>query len=272
MDAATAAYLTERDKAIAELKDSRLSDSVLEQRNKVALQRLQGMMQGIVGPIHLEGFPTRGTYNVETLVQELGFGALDGLTATSLDGKTTAVVTTVPLLQLWLRQNPNLLKHPAKPGTTDFAEAFELGDFFDGAVPHDDAHYYTYAALPVTQGHGLARAILFVSAQDDPAPAPVEGVLVAVMKGDQVVMFRKSLAGPTIPECSAAFAIDSKKALALEKAEQAAKTTQKTPVPSVDHYEQASNAFIHCYAQHLPGTTAYAALVREAQALVDKVP
>ncbi|MHA6204788.1 hypothetical protein ACXU4B_10215 [Dyella soli] len=271
MDSASAAYLAARDKAIAEINSSHLSDAELDQKNKEALQQLQGMMQGIVGPIHLAGFPTNGTYSVETLFQELGFGGLDGIAVNSFDGKARAVVTTVPLLQVWLRDTPDLLKHPPKRGTADFGEAFASEDFHSMAVGDDDVHFYKYAELPVFQGVGLARAMLYVPAQDDPAPASPEGVLVAVMKGDKVVLFRKLLVAPAIPECAAAFAEDSKKALAREAAYAAARARNDPSASDVDWYGQASNAFIRCYARRLPGTAAYPALVREAQTLVDLV-
>lgn len=273
MDAATASYLTARDKAIAELNDAapRVPDAELVRRDHASLQKLGGMMEGIVGPIHLEGFPTKGEYNLETLLKEMGFGMLDGMSVKSGDGQILAVVTTESLLRVWLVQNNDSLRHPPNSGSVDVVDAFVSGEFYTSGMSDSDIAYNKYAELPVEPRTGIARAILFKPYQDYPAPYAPTGVLVAVMRDNRVVLFRKTLVSPDIPECSAAYARDSKKAGEQDAADRAAAAARRAPGPSVDRDETVSNAFIQCYAQHLPRTASYPALVREAQALVDLV-
>ncbi|MET3652929.1 hypothetical protein [Dyella japonica] len=273
MDAATASYTTARDRAIAELNDAapHMPDAELVRRDHASLQKLGSMMEGIVGPIHLEGFPTKGEYNLDTLLKEMGFGMLDGMSVKSDDGQILAVVTTESLLRIWLAQNSEDLQHPPKSGSMDVVDAFVSGEFYTSAMSDSDIAYNKYAELPVDQGAGIARAILFKPYQDYPAPYAPTGVLVAVMRGNRVVLFRKALVAPDIPECSAAYARDSKKAREQDAADRGAVAAGRVVGPSVDRDETLSNAFIHCYALRLPRTASYPALVREAQALVDLV-
>jgi hypothetical protein len=272
-DAATANYLTARDKAIAELKDAALHvpDAELVRRDHASLQKLGGMMEGIIGPIHLEGFPTKGEYNVQMLLQDMGFGMLDGIAVKSDDGQVMAVETTESLLRVWLAQNNTMLQHQPNSRTVDVVDAFVSGEFYTSGMSDSDIAYNKYAELPVDQGAGMARAILFKPFQDYPAPYPPTGVLVAVMRGNRVVLFRKALVAPDIPACSAAYARDRKKTEEQDAAHRAAVAAGKGNVSWADRDEMLSDAFIQCYAQHLPRTASYPALVREAQALVDLV-
>lgn len=273
MDAATASYLKARDKAIAELNDAapRVPDADLLRRDRASLQKLGGMMEGIVGPIHLEGFPSKGEYNLETLLKEMGFGMLDGMSVKSSDGQILAVVTTESLLRVWLVQNNDIHRHPPNSGPVDIVDAFVSGEFYTSGMSDSDIAYNKYAELPVGQSAGIARAILFKPDQDYPAPYAPTGVLVAVMRGNRVVLFRKALVAPDILECSAAYARDSKKAGEQEAVDRAAAAAGRATGPWVDRDEALSNAFVQCYAQQLPHTASYPAVVREAQALVGLV-
>lgn len=273
MDAATSAYLVARDNAVAELAsvESSLPDAELVRRDSAARQKLGRMMDGIIGPIHLDGFPTKGEYNVGTLLQGLGFGMLDGVAVRSRDGQTLAVVTTEPLLRLWLTSNNSVFQRPASSDVTSIAEAFASGEFYTNSMSDSDAAFNKYAELPVEQRKGEARAILFVPSQDYPAPAVPEGILVAVMLREKVVLFEKALTSPDISECLAAYESDSKRANELDAADRAASLSRRADAPSVDREELVSNAFIRCYAERLPSTAAYPDLIRQAQALVDLV-
>lgn len=270
-DAATTAYLAARDKAVAEFRAADLEDPKTDERMQASLQTLQGMMQSIVGPIRLQGFPPKGSYYVDTLTDEEGYGKLDGVAASSSDGKSFALITTVPLLRDWLGHSSDIPK-PAAASVDSLATVFTSETFYTEAFS-DDAHYYKYAELPVSQGaSGVARAILFTSAQDDPAPSPPDGILVALVNGERVVLLRKSWTTPDIPECAAAYRETSKKVDAALSAYHSSKLADKAKFDQyVDLGEKANGDFLQCYAQHLPGVAAYASLVREAQGMVDLV-
>jgi len=228
-------------------------------------------MQGIVGPIRLAGFPSSGAYYIDTLTQELGFGKLDAVSMKSLDGSTLALVTTMPLFDDWLKRNPDLLKGAAAAKSEPLAWAFASEEFYSSAFS-DDAHYFKYADLPVIpgKGNGVVRAVLFAATQDYPAPYPPQGVVVAMVRGDQVMLLKKSVTAPEIESCVASYRADMAEAELALLAYQSSKLTDK---PQIDRYfkleEAADTHYLQCYAQRLPETASYASLVREAQALVD---
>lgn len=271
-DAATTAYLAARDKAVATFKVANLEDPKTDERTQASLQTLQGMMQGIVGPIRLQGFPPKGSYYVDTLTDEEGYGKLDGMAVGSSDEKSFALITTLPLLRDWLDHSSDIPKPSTSTGVDGLAGVFTSETFYTEAFS-DDAHYYKYAELPVAQGtSGVARAILFTSAQDDPAPSPPDGILVAVVNGERVVLLRKSWSAPDISECAAAYREANKKADAALSAYHASKLADKAKFDQFgDLREKANGAFLQCYAQRLPSVAAYASLVHEAQSMVDLV-
>lgn len=270
-DAATSAYLAARDKAIEAYKNVSAWNDALDQRMQRDLAQLQLKLRPLVGPVQLKGFSPNGTYTLETLAPEVGFGALDGLAFKSTDGKTTAVVTSLPLLQDWLAEQTVDPTTTVTAPTTDPATAFGSNDFYSSAFA-DDTYYYRYAELPVTHaaGVGPVSAWLYVAAQDDPAPSPPDGLVVSVVNGTRVLLLRTSVTAPDIAPCTAAYQQYVKKAEASWAAYQARKHAHDDKTdPYVDQGDQANSAFLTCYAQHLPDMPAYAALVHQAQALVD---
>ncbi|WP_267221980.1 hypothetical protein [Dyella silvae] len=267
------AYLAVRDKAVAEFKAVTDVNPAIEHRHSDVLHQLQGMLKAIVEPIRLEGYASSGTYNIETLFPELGYGKLDAMVVNALNGKSKAYVSTVPLMVAWLGSDPDVLKHPARSPANDLAEAFASEDFYTFAISND-AHYYLYAELPVTPvvASGRAHASLYAAGQDVTAPYPPSGLVVAVMSGERVVIFDEPVSVPDVPDCAAAYQKDMSKAEAVWAAYRASRSSDKATVDKAEGLEDtAARHFYQCYAQHLPGTPVYAALVGEAQALVDKV-
>jgi len=274
LDAATSAYLAARDKATIEIQMAlKREPATVDQRNSTALGQLQGIVEQIVGPIELEGFPTSGTSNLETLIQELGYGKLDGIAVQSLDGKAQAVVSTMPLLRSWLHNNPDVSRHHSIATTADIAETFTTGDFYTG-VFEDDSYYYKYADLPVSSDNatGPVRAILFEAAQDYPAPYPPGGIVVTVVSGDKVIVLKTHVAAPDIPGCASAYKQEFLLAQDALVAYQASKLRDKAAFDRYTELEERANShYLQCYGQHIPEQQAYPELVRVAQGLVDKV-
>ena len=66
------------------------------------LDDLERQLQQLIGPYIRKGFSAKGKINLETLAPELGYGKLDGLIYSSVDGRTTILVTTKELLINWL--------------------------------------------------------------------------------------------------------------------------------------------------------------------------
>lgn len=270
---AATAYLAARDKAVAEFKAVIDSTPAIDHRHRQVLQQLQGMLQAIVEPVRLDGYASSGTYNIDTLFPELGYGKLDAIVVNALNGKSKAYVSTVPLLEAWLASTPEVFKHAAQSPGSDLAEAFTSEDFYSYGIAFD-MHYYRYAELPVRPvlASGRARALLYAAGQDVTAPYPPSGLVVAVMSGERVVIFDEPVSVPDIPECAVAFQKDMSKAEAVWAVYRASRTSDKATGDKAQGLEDtAARNFYQCYAQHLPGTPVFASLVHEAQALVDKV-
>ena len=272
-DANTAAYLTARDKAVADFKNVTETGPAIDSRHNAALRRLQAMLKAIIEPVRLDGFASSGKYNIDTLFQELGYGKLDAIVVNATNGKSKAVVSTVPLVEAWLKSNPDVLKHPHGSSAKDIAEAFASEDFYTYAIS-SDAHYYQYAALPVTPSSASDRvyALLYSAGQDETAPSPPDGLAVAVMRGDRVVIFDEPVVAPDSPACRASYKADMAKTEAVWAEYRASKLADATKADKAQAMEdKASRDFYRCYAHYVPSTAAYAALVCEAQGLVDKV-
>ncbi|WP_445145825.1 hypothetical protein [Dyella sp. Tek66A03] len=273
-DAATSAYVAARNKAVVEIRvASEREPATVEPRNSSALNQLQGMIKQIIGPIRLEGFPTSGTSNVDDLVEDLGYGKLDGIAVQSFDGKEQAVVSTMPLLRTWLRDTSDIAEHHPIATTADVVATFATEIFYT-RVFQDDAYYYKYAELPVTSGSatGPARAILFAAAQDYPAPSPPDAIVVTVVSGEKVIVIKTKAKAPDIASCASTFKREYQLAQDAYAAYQKSRLRDKAAFDrSTDMEDRANSHYLQCYGQHLPEQPVYAELVREAQALVDKV-
>jgi hypothetical protein len=267
------AYLDARDKAVLEFEGVNGSSPAMDRRHDVALGRLRDMLKAIVEPVRLDGYASSGTYNVESLFHELGYGKLDAIAVNSLDGKSKAFVTTVPLLEAWLRDHPEVLAHAASSPEHAMDNAFASEGFYTFAISSDE-HYYMYAPLPVAPSNAseLAHASLGMFAQDVTALSPPDTMIVSVKSGDRVVIFNMPVAGPESPACKATYLQGVQKAGKLREQYRASKLVDKAKAEQAEALEdQAASDFYRCYARFLPRTTAYGALVKEAQRLVDKV-
>jgi len=228
-----------------------------DQYNQKALADLQAKLQVLLGPIHIKGFPAQGKINLETLNDnDTGFGKLDGLAFTSIDGKTTLVVTSKPLLQAWLREHQQG-RNESLP--MDIAAAFRNENFYTQAIGNDAA-VNKYAELPVTTHapHTLAAAILFQFAQDYSAPNPPDSIAVSIMQGERVFILTQPAQVNQIATCKTAY-------------DAAVHAINKRHASGVDPYQVPNRDFMHCFAQQFPAQRDHARLVRQAQAMIDSV-
>lgn len=200
-------YVTVRDAAIARIK-ARVEaadkiDDAISAEDKNALAELATRLRAIVGAVTMAGFGSPKS-NIETLIPEMGFGQLDGLVAASADGKSSVIVTTVPLLMDWLRGHKNWWgkKHAAMP--QDIAAALRTEGFYTQATA-SDAAMVQYGALPVKKPAGatLAFAIFAARTQDMSPPAP-DQVFVTLVKGGKVFIGHAPLAQAIVPDPSCA--------------------------------------------------------------------
>jgi hypothetical protein len=274
-DASTTAYLAARDKAVAAVQREAKHEPIdaLELRSQHALEGLQSMLRNIIGPIRIQGFPTEGTIHLETLIDELGYGKLDGLFVKSFDGNMQAVVSSVPLLHDWLGRHQDSGVSHSGHLPIDMASAFMTEGFYMEAF-EDDAYYYKFADLPVVAHHtgGIARAILFEHTQDTPAPYPPDGIAVSVVVDDRVFILKESTAVREIPACKTAYEKDRDLAEVALRAYHASQLKDKAQFQKyTDLDDAASSNFQRCFQHHLAEQHYFPALVRQAQGLIDRI-
>ena len=238
-----AAYIAERDKAIAalELKWS-------NEAHDRAIAALAPRLRRIVGP------PPKGTVGEasmtpDTLCCGVGSAKLDAMVFGEV------VVTTEGLLRLWLGDKP---KPPLalEAGLDEGSEIYSTGVVGDAAVE-------VYAPLPISRPTGATRAVAHLALASQAGsfwPPPDLGVI--VWKGDRVfITFRKVAAVPALPACEAGLAGDMREAT---EAFAAGKVDD-----SIRLEGDASTAYVRCWAEHVREASAYPEILQQAQRLAD---
>src|ERR1700682_3287108 len=79
-------YIAARDKYIAKLKTDGEVDEKTAQQEEAARADLEGKLRAILGRVSIEGVPSDGKLNLDTLIEGgIGFGLIDGLTHQAAD-------------------------------------------------------------------------------------------------------------------------------------------------------------------------------------------
>src|SRR5437660_458104 len=85
-------YIAARDRYIETFKkyeDAHQSNDRSDEEAGRALRDLEAQLQRIIGPVSIKGFSGAGKINLQTLVQEEGFGMMDGLVFDNAPNSTT---------------------------------------------------------------------------------------------------------------------------------------------------------------------------------------
>ena len=109
----TQIYLDKRNEVISKAeKGSQAEDGMPLEKMEAELNGpLKKMIRNAIGSFNIKGFPKKWEYNIDSLYRgDPGFYALDGMRAASLDGKTQAVVSTVPLLRAWVQSQNDVFQ------------------------------------------------------------------------------------------------------------------------------------------------------------------
>lgn len=209
------------------------------------LDDLQRQLQQLVGPCIRKGFSARGKINLETLAPELGFGKLDGLLYSSVDGRTTILVTTKDLLDYWLNTSFEW------PGARVHDPMTVLGTepFYTRALGFDN-HASDLGDLPILKPKGATVASAMLSTwSQDVVNFPPYLILATEVYGDKVYLLSQEIhvKMPPIQACSRAF--------------------QKLEDSNRD--AEADVEYRRCYAKKVKQCNSFAAAFRQAQSLVD---
>ena len=157
------------------------------------------------------------------------------------------VATTRPILEAWLLKQTEETGGQAEPPAAPEAVEAALADggTYAGAL-NNDAAVYTFAPLPIANASPgrVAKAILFEQGQDDVTPNPPDQIGVAILQGGRVYILTQPASVTPIPACKALY--------------------ERNPSNGETTFEQ-------CYARLLPKQADFARLVKQAQALADRV-
>jgi hypothetical protein len=269
-------YWAARDAAIAKVKAATAAepknptgsddDRVIALDNR-ELAGLEKQLRAIVGAVAIKGLDGKSAINLDTLSDgDEDFGLLDGMVYGGLDAKTRVIVTTDGLFRRWLQAHKNWAGSDLPQ---DPSAAIKDQDFYSQAVL-TDAAIVRYADLPITAppGAGFAYAMLAARTQSD-LPGKADEIFIALSQGGRVFVANTkefNAVGP-IAACDA-IRNDLEKTAA-----DAANANDPAAQDKADALSAQSDAeFLKCFAEQAPRQAGFAAAVKAAQTLLDRLP
>jgi hypothetical protein len=248
-------YISARDRAISALSTDPPGDA---KANDTALADLERKLRPLIPAWTSPGFGD-GTITLVTLLKDdIGFGQLDGFEYQSRE--TKVVVTTKPFLTRWMADHKKWWDdQPNIPAST--TAAFRTDAFYTQAIGAEDTVYLHGLVLVQRPADAdLAVAELAAFSGDTPMDRGPDRLVAVVMRGETIFIAREPLKEKLapVPFCQKAM----QQMLARAKAE---KDTKKSDALE----EQADREYRACFAQRLREQPNYAAIQKQAQALVD---
>lgn len=266
------AYLAARDKAVARIKpkNDKIDDAVTKAAD-AALAQLQKQLEKLIGTTTIAGVSGKAKINLETLIEgDMGYGQLDGLVYQSGDEMTRVIVTTPTLLKRWIAAHKTWWDDNNIPQETNAALKSE--PFYTQALS-SDAAVWRYADIPVASGGATyATAMLEKRRQDIGLTTPTE-LLVTVVRDNRVFVWSAPVAATTImmPECAEIWNTAQTKAdAAYEEYQASDPKDEKKFEASTKILDNADAAYRACFAERVKSEPYFAAIVKQAQELVDR--
>jgi hypothetical protein len=257
-------YFADRNAAIARFTPERLPKIDKPQMDEEAKARLalDKQLFAIVGTTPPKGFgPAKS--NITTLFTgDMDFAKLDGVVFEADGGNTQMIVTTLPILQRWLKGKGDLPKEPD--------QAIQGTSFFMNSVSTDAAILH-YADIPLGTPQTFA---MLAGRTQDRAPDEANEVFVSAIRGDRVFVANASLKqGIKVPACTKAREANEKKLDAIEKKEFKPGEDNSDFVDRMSKLrDQVDADFQKCFAQNAPKDPRFAAAVARAKELFDRMP
>jgi len=265
--AAEQRYLATRDAAVAATKqaeDAKQPTAGTDKHVDAALTDMQQQLRAILGAVKVKGVGPEGRLHLDTFSQgDIGFGALDALDFKSADGKVTATVTTVNLLKRWIADHKDWWEKNAGNVPLEIPAALKSDAFYTQALSQDSAVMH-YADLPLKKPKGaeIALAVLTASSQDQ-APPMADEIYVAAVAQGRAYILRTNAARRLGPIA----ACDSARKQYDAKAEAESDADRRFALQA-----RSEDEFRGCFAREAPKQPGFAALVKEAEALLARLP
>jgi hypothetical protein len=257
-------YIADRDAAIARFTPERVPKIEQPQMDDEAKSRaaLEKQMLAIVGPVAPKGFGG-AKFNLGSLFTgDMEFGRLDGLVFEADEGRTQTIVTTLPLLQRWLKTKEDLSADPDA--------AIRTTAFLMQAV-QTDAAILRYADIPL----GTPRTFAFlVGRTQDQAPTEANEVFVAAIRGDRLFIANAQLKQPiTIAACTSARRAADQRIDKLSNAGARKGEDNEAFSKRMETMREAADAeILKCFGERAPKEPRFATAIARARELYDRMP
>jgi hypothetical protein len=257
-------YIADRDASVARFTPERVPkiDDAQSDAEAKARAALEKQLFALIGTTAPKGFGKPRSNLGSLFTGDMDFGKLDGVVFEADGGNSEILVTTMSLLQRWLKSQTDV------PGDLD--QAMRSTDFLLRAI-QTDAAILQYAEIPL--GAPRAFAMLANRTQDN-APADAREVIVTAVRGDRFYVAHADIAKPfEIPACSSARA-------AAEKNFETQSDAGAKPGESNEAFskrletlrEQADTDFLKCFAENAPKDPRFAAALARAKDLFERMP
>jgi hypothetical protein len=265
-------YLAIRDRAIAALnKDSGPIGKRRLAEEQAVRADLVVRLRRLLGPIVPEGFVGRGELSPESLfADDEGAAALDGLTYHSLDKKATLLATSPALARAWLKARDDL-RADFPNGPNDLAAALKVETFFTQAFSEDAAVSF-YAELSIDRALEAETAVAFLALRRQAIfHAQPDEIIVATLNNESLLLAHEPAVSKPAPiaACETLWQSYKKKIDEANRDEGEGKSDVVEALGQLE--EEADRAFRDCYRTRLSGEPVYAALLRQAQTLGDRL-
>ena len=257
-------YLDKRNEAIRKAEGGMTAGEAEAELNG----HLKSMIKNAIGPFYIKGFPEEWEYTIYSLNRD--DLVLDGMQATSLDGKTKAIVSTVPLVRAWLQSQNYVFQ------SNNIKSVFKTGRFYTNVfMATEDAYAYKYSEIPIpTSSPNIAAgAILLTYSSDYVGAGSPEKIGLTMIDGDLVYVIIDEIRLPmkTIPVCKTVFEQEVRSGGGEVNYHDPQHGGQYTWIARDEVAKRASAKFLQCFKRHVSSQKYYPMLVKQAQAWITKI-
>jgi len=263
-------YYAARDAYVAKFENADVT-GVAAKKEENARVNLAQKLRSIVGTIDVQGLPKTGEINLDSLFKgDQGFGTLDGLVFTSKQNNTSVVISTVAILERWLKEHAGWWGPKQANVPLETTAAIREESFYTQAIK-TDAAFFKFVEIPVTKPANAAAVYAMLSgrAQDNGLDKPDELIVTEISNGKiHIVSVPPVGEIVTFPACDKIWQESLRKA--SEPQEKSSASDGKGEDESdVDASEKIRDdgyaAYRACFAEHAKQEKYFPALTKQAQ-------
>lgn len=268
-------YYAARDAYITKFDNVTVTDEITKQEEN-ARNDLTQKLRPVVGPINVQDLPREGVMNLDTLFKgDQGFGTLDALIFSSPKESTSVLVTTVPILQRWLKEHKDWWGANLANVSQEIGAAIKDEAFYTQALK-TDAAFFKFVEVPVVKpaNTDFVFAMLSGRAQDYGLEKPDELVVTEIRDGKIYIVTVPpvgEIAG--FPACNKIWQDAVKKSSVLqEKYSASGMKDEKLLNDGEKAQEEGYAASRRCFAEHAKNEKYFSALIKQAQEWIELMP